>query len=253
MPGPACQWCGNPKIDLALGRFCSKKCRQTAHRLRRRRGIAAVGPASSPGVFALLDPPYLGKARRFYAADPNCREVNHRVLVGTALERGFMGFGLACSEASLRTVLPLCPEGSRVIPWVKPNGVRAQSFGLHNCWEALIIVGGRVCRPGIQDWLCAKPARGGGELMGRKPLAWCAKLFDALGMLPGDTFEDWFPGTGVVSRAWEYLTRKRLHQEELPLLDGARRPLLPGSADARAAFELEHADFEALSDGSANG
>jgi hypothetical protein len=41
--------------------------------------------------------------------------------------------------------------------------------------------------------------------MGRKPLAFCAWLFDLLGMRPGDELEDLFPGTGIVSKAWASL------------------------------------------------
>jgi len=32
--------------------------------------------------------------------------------------------------------------------------------------------------------------------------AFCAWLFDCLGMVPGDSLEDLFPGTGIVARAW---------------------------------------------------
>jgi hypothetical protein len=47
-----------------------------------------------------------------------------------------------------------------------------------------------------------QPARAGGELPDRKPIAFCAFLFRQLGMLPGDELADLFPGTGVVGRAW---------------------------------------------------
>jgi hypothetical protein len=73
-------------------------------------------------------------------------------------------------------------------------------------WEPLIVVRGRRRHPGFRDWLFAQPARFGGELMGRKPLAFCAFLFEQLGLLPGDTFEDLYPGTGIVSRAWRELS-----------------------------------------------
>jgi predicted methyltransferase len=46
------------------------------------------------------------------------------------------------------------------------------------------------------------PARGEGTLPGRKPIAFCAWLFDLLGMRPGDILIDLFPGTGIVTRAW---------------------------------------------------
>jgi hypothetical protein len=59
----------------------------------------------------------------------------------------------------------------------------------------------------LRDWLRAQPARNGGNLPGRKPLAFCAFLFAALGMIPGDELIDLFPGTGIVSRAWKNLSR----------------------------------------------
>ena len=102
----------------------------------------------------------------------------------------------------MATLLPMCPPGARVCPWVKPHGASPLTWGLHNCWEPPIVVGGRPVRPGVRDWLSALPARGGGELPRRKPIAFCAWLFRCLGMLPGDSLADLFPGTGVVSRAW---------------------------------------------------
>ncbi len=44
--------------------------------------------------------------------------------------------------------------------------------------------------------------------MGRKPVAFCAWLFDLLGMVPGDELVDLFPGTGAVTRAWRELSSR---------------------------------------------
>jgi hypothetical protein len=101
----------------------------------------------------------------------------------------------------------LCPPDVRVCAWTKPIGVSSNTRGLHNTWEPLIVRPGRRLRPGKRDWLCAMPARGGGDLPGRKPLAFCAFLFDALGMRVGDSIDDLFPGTGIVTRAWAELSR----------------------------------------------
>lgn len=120
---------------------------------------------------------------------------------------GYDGWALSTSARALRAVLPLCPERARVCPWVKPIGAAPATYGPHNTWEPLIVVGGRALRPGFRDWLSAAPARGGGSLPGRKPIAFCAFLFQQLGMLPGDELVDLFPGTGVVSRAWAELGR----------------------------------------------
>jgi hypothetical protein len=92
-----------------------------------------------------------------------------------------------------------------VCAWLKPIGACTLTHGLHNCWEPLIVVGGRQRRPGVRDWTVAQPARGGGSLPGRKPIAFCAWLFDCLGMQLGDELVDLFPGTGIVS-AWSELS-----------------------------------------------
>lgn len=162
-------------------------------------------------MFAYADPPYPGLARKYYRNEPSYRgEVDHRELVASLTAAGYAGWALSSSAAALRDVLPLCPAGARVGAWVKPIGVPPATYGAHSTWEPVIVVGGRKRRPGIRDWLRAQPARGGGSLPGRKPIAFCAWLFDMLGMVPGDELVDLFPGTGVVTRAWEELSSRSL-------------------------------------------
>ena len=91
--------------------------------------------------------------------------------------------------------------------WVKPIGACPNTLGIHNTWEPVIVVPGRRERPGVRDWLSAQPARGGGTLPGRKPVAFCAWLFRCLGMRTGDELHDLFPGTGIVGRSWRELCR----------------------------------------------
>jgi hypothetical protein len=210
-----CAWCG-AKLLSATARFCSKKCRQTAFRLRKRAGVATstgdddwILPASATvGRFAYADPPYLGLAAKYYRDEPTyAGEVDHAKLIASLrTETTLNGWALSASPGSLATILPLCPRGVRVCAWVKPIGVSRKTWGAHNTWECVIVAGGRPRRPGIRDWLRAMPARGGGRLPGRKPLAFCAWLFDLLGMEPGDELLDLFPGTGVVTRAWRELS-----------------------------------------------
>lgn len=203
--GRRCDWC-RVAPAAATGRFCSKGCRQTAWRLRRR-GLTpslAVGDAAR---FAYADPPYPGLAKRHYGDEPTyAGEVDHAALIASLEARRrrgeLLGWALSTSRRTLRDLLPLCPQEAEVCPWVKPIGVPRNGVGRQNRWEAVIVVGGRATPPGIRDWLRAMPARGGGDLMGRKPIAFCAWLFDLMGMRPGDVLEDLFPGTGVVARAW---------------------------------------------------
>ncbi len=202
-PSDGCGWCSS-RLEDTRQRYCSRKCRQTAFRLRRRR--ATDERNTEPGTFAYADPPYPGLSSKYYRDESTfAGEVDHHALIASLEAFGYTGWALSTSRDALRTLLPLCPPETVLCPWVKPIGVSSRTFGMHNTWEALLVVRGRALRPGKRDWLLAQPARFGGELMGRKPVAFCAFLFEALGMLPGDKLVDLFPGTGAVSRAWASL------------------------------------------------
>lgn len=154
---------------------------------------------------AYADPPYPRKAWMYRDQPTFAGEVDHRHLIASLLER-YDGWALSTGAYALREILPLCPPTARVCAWVKPIGVSSKTFGIHNTWEPLIVVPGRELQPGKRDWLSAQPARGGGTLIGRKPIAFAAWLFDLLGLLPGDELDDLFPGTGIVSRTWGYFS-----------------------------------------------
>jgi hypothetical protein len=199
--GRRCSWCRELLSTTRPARFCSRRCRQAAFRLRRRRTTELAQAA--PGRFAYADPPYPGRAHRYYSDQPTfAGEVDHAALIASLAAANYTGWALSTAVDALRDLLPLCPREARVCAWVKPIAASPLTHGLHNTWEPLIVVGGRRLRPGKRDWLCAQPARFGGDLPGRKPIAFCAFLFDALGMLPGDELVDLFPGTGIVSKAW---------------------------------------------------
>lgn len=200
-----CGWCRADGLS-DRARFCSRRCRQSAFRLRRRSQVATA--SLTPGCFAYADPPYPGLSSKYYRDEPSYQgEVDHVALIASLRTSGYTGWALSTSARALRDLLPRCPPEARVCAWVKPIGVPSTTNGIHNTWEPVIVVGGRQRPPGVRDWLRAMPARLGGEtLMGRKPLAFCAWLFDLLGMAPGDTFVDLYPGTGVVTRAWEALS-----------------------------------------------
>jgi hypothetical protein len=160
----------------------------------------AAAPAPSDGSplrLAYADPPYPGRARKLYG----CPEVDHHALIAK-LSTSYDGWALSTAADALRAILPMCPPHARVCAWVKLKGALPTTRGLHNCWEPLIVVQARRRPPGVRDWLSAHTARFGGSLMGRKPIAFCAWLFECLGAAPGDTFDDLFPGTGIVARAW---------------------------------------------------
>jgi len=164
----------------------------------------------APGRFAYADPPFPGLAKRYYGREKNyAGEVDHPSLIDRLLSSGYRGWALSTSARALRELLPLCPPEVRVCAWVKPVGAPPRTLGLHNVWEAVIVLQGRRIRPGKRDALYIHPARFGGELPGRKPLKFSAWLFGAMGMLPDrDELDDLFPGTGGVSRAWRALGGK---------------------------------------------
>jgi hypothetical protein len=199
--------------------------------VRKLRGLGpSFGPGLEPGaLFAYADPPYVGLSARFYRDEPSFNgEVDHRQLLADLERAGYAGWALSCSVKSLRVLLPMCPAGVRVCAWVKPIGVPPATFGIHGTWEAVVVRGGRQCRPGVRDWLSAQPARLGGELPGRKPIAFCAWLFDLLGMVPGDLLADLFPGSGAVGQAWEELSRGAEHRA-----GDKRRLFLPSRVEER--------------------
>ena len=197
-----CAFCERP---LPPGRrdakYCSRRCRQTAYRLRRRgAALPSLGRGAS---FAYADPPYPGTAKKYYRGESTYEgEVDHAALIDELELGGYAGWALSTSQKALRYVLSLCPPTARVCPWVKPGGVPPASYGLHNKWEPLIVVGGRQAKPGVADYLIAQPARFGGELPGRKPLEFCLFVFRCLGMRRGDRLDDKYPGTRIVTRAW---------------------------------------------------
>lgn len=157
--------------------------------------------------FAYADPPYPGRASKYYRNEPTFGgEVDHAELIASLQASGYDGWALSTAGDALRTILPLCPPDAHVCPWVKPIGASPNTLGLQYVWEPLIVVRGRQEKPGKRDWLCAQPARFGGELPGRKPISFIAFLWQCLGARPGDTLDDRFPGTGIVKRAWDHLS-----------------------------------------------
>lgn len=219
LEGRRCAWCEASLEGLApSAKYCRRKCRQAAWRLRKRRELGGTA-GLEPARFAYADPPYPGLSKKYYGHHPDyAGEVDHAALIARLEAGGYAGWALSTSSRALQEILPLCPPGVRVCAWVKPIGVARSTYGLHSAWEALIVAGGRKRQPGVRDWLRAQPARKWGTLMGRKPVAFCAWLFDCLGMLPGDELDDLFPGTGAVARAWREVSAR-----EDPMSEQERR------------------------------
>jgi hypothetical protein len=252
-----CAWCKGPVAieSRSDSIYCGKVCRQRAWRFRRYQSELAARPerARAPMRMAYADPPYPGLARRNYKSEPTyAGEVDHVALLATLAT--YDGWALSTGSYALRELLPLCPDGARVCAWVKPLPPRPGTYGPHSCWEPLIVVPGRRMRPGKRDWLSAPPSHlSGPKLAGRKPLAFVAWLFALLGLVPGDTLDDLYPGSDIVSRAWgEACRRADVDGDASPLeparpvaqdLPATRRPELErdGSAVAPPAAATRRA------------
>lgn len=157
--------------------------------------------------FAYADPPYIGCARKHYRDDPQCAEVDHAELI-VRLVGEYDGWALSCSEVSLRELLPLTPEGTRVGAWVKRLVFFRPGVRVAYAWEPVLFSTPRKTkvRRGagrtIYNWLQANTTFKTG-CAGAKPDAFCFWLFDLVGARPDDEFCDLFPGSGNVTRCWK--------------------------------------------------
>ena len=147
---------------------------------------------------AYADPPYVGQAKKHYGT----AEVNHTLLI--AYLQTFDGWALSCSSSSLVCLLPLCPE-ARVGAWVKPFCSFKPNVNPAYAWEPVLYQPAR--RRGrnvatVRDWV-STPITLQKGLVGVKPPKFCYWLFDLLGVEPGDSFEDVFPGSGAVTKAYD--------------------------------------------------
>lgn len=225
----ACGWCGQAMVRRrsspdeaeqmrANAVYCSQRCRQAAHRFygpSRRAGAAARvaevrGDSLQARRFAYADPPYPGTARRYYGGHPDFGgEVDHAELI-TRLSAEYDGWALSTSAIALPGVLALCPAGSRVAAWFRGERPTA-SYSPLTAWEPVIYFGcrrvlssrGSARRLDALVYRAAARRTDPRRVIGAKPAAFCAWLFELLGARPGDGFVDLFPGSGGVRRAWQ--------------------------------------------------
>lgn len=149
---------------------------------------------------AYADPPYIGQAKRHYGMP----EVNHSELISQLEE--YDGWALSASSSSLQRLLPMCPDDVRIAPWVKPFCSFKPNVNPAYAWEPVIFVparGNRRDKKTVRDWISANITLEKG-LVGAKPEAFCYWLFELLGMEPEDDFTDLFPGTGIVTKCWQF-------------------------------------------------
>lgn len=162
--------------------------------------------------FAYADPPYLGSAEKLYgdlhseAAEYDKMEA-HQALINRLCEEFPDGWALSLHSNGLRAILPICPEDTRVLAWVKRNPKLKKGVYPIYAWEPILIRGGRRRAEILFDWIDTVLEVGfrrpNDQIIGMKPRALILYLFEALGMEPDDEFHDLFPGSGAVTRAWE--------------------------------------------------
>lgn len=160
-----------------------------------------VGDGSSRVMkFAYADPPYLGQGKRYKEK----AEVDYKTLISRLVQEFPDGWALSCSSPSLQTLLTLCPQDVRILAWVKPFCIFKPGVGLAYAWEPVIFRGGRKItrkQPTVRDWVSCNITLKKG-LVGAKPREFCSWLVKVFNAMPGDTLEDLFPGTGIVSKVW---------------------------------------------------
>lgn len=203
-----CVWCTGP-IPASARRdaiTCSKPCRQARHRFGK--GLRVVAPAEVPLALAYADPPYPGKAHYYRDHVDYGGEVDHRAL----LERlsAYDGWALSTSSRALPAVLAdavsLELRDLRVAAWMR-GARQTKSKSPLLSWEPVVYSGGRrdtMSEPPLDSLIkVSRPRRTDPDrVIGAKPADFVWWLFDLLGAKPGDRFDDLFPGSGGVGRAW---------------------------------------------------
>jgi hypothetical protein len=208
-----CAWCPEaiPADARADSIYCTKSCRQAAHRFRT--AGYAPRPAATGRVLrmAYADPPYPGLSAKYYADHPDyAGEVDHGALLERLTSEYPDGWALSTSASALPMVLrlPACPLDVRVASWHR--GERpARSRGPLNGWEPVVFRGGRPIDRGPRErvvdtlqYVARARLTEANRVTGAKPAKFAWWLFDLLGALPGDTLDDLFPGSGGIGRAW---------------------------------------------------
>lgn len=169
---------------------------------------------------AIADPPYLGRARRWYGdgrghsggrgrADEHPEASTwdtpeaHERLIGE-LEAEYDGWAVAMSPDSLGIYLRAAPTTARAASWTRGNAIPSGSR-VRSLWEPVLVRvpdERRAHGTGaiVDDVLTAGITPGG--FPGRKPEAWTHWVLTMLGYDPyADELVDVFPGSGAVAEA----------------------------------------------------
>lgn len=212
-----CTWCDRQFTAARRDALtCSKPCRQARHRARFEQ--ATQGASTPQRRLAYADPPYPGSARHYRTQPEWTGEIDLARLV-TTLDT-YDAWALSTSAAALPRVLALCLQAGatvRVAAWIRAPRPHATARVL-NRWEPLIY----SVAPGsrrdsserqITDVLDGPTPRRRATLpkaiIGMKPPAFALWMFRLLGAGPGDTLDDLYPGSGIITNAWLHYTGQR--------------------------------------------
>lgn len=169
---------------------------------------------------AYADPPYPGQAHLYAGHDDHEGEVDHVELLRYLEE--FEAWALHTSSPALRALLPMCPEATRVLAWVKPWASWKPNVSPAYAWEPVLIYGARARHESdkVRDFFAAHGSTEW-DYPGRKPRAVCMWVFAALGLEEEDTLTDLYPGSGAVLAAWEeYRAQARIDLRVPPVSPG---------------------------------
>lgn len=217
-----CSWCSAPIVDKRRdARFCTKSCRQATWRARV--AHCELQKIGQPLRLAYADPPYPGKSDLYRDQPTFAGEVNIPDLLSRLA--AYDGWALSTSAAGAPAVLAECVSRRltvRLAVWVKTPRPHNQARIL-NAFECVVFSGGRPLlsprytpdtssnrheTPALRvtDTLVGVNSRARPTLpstcIGMKPPTFCTWVFKLLGALPGDTLDDLYPGSGIVTRCW---------------------------------------------------
>lgn len=158
--------------------------------------------------FAYADPPYIGNAHRHYRNHPDyAGEVDHVELIDR-LEAEYDGWALSATMKSLPQIMKLCADDLLTLAWVNPSAVPMGDHR-HYSWEPVILRPLRRPAVNVKCHLVASPPgytfrpKPASFVIGQKPEVFSFWVFEAAGLTADDEFDDLYPGSGAVGRAWD--------------------------------------------------
>jgi len=192
------------------GRRCERWNQPAAHAID---GMHQAGGVTWPYAggsmrLAFADPPYYGRAARYYAEHPDAAVYDtlggHRDLLQRLVGDYPDGWALCMASPDLLRLVPaladIMPGDVRVAAWCKPFASFKPGVNPAYTWEPVLFRGGRqhgarADALTVKDHLAERITLRRG-LTGAKPDAFNRWVLDLLGWQPGDVLDDLFPGTG---------------------------------------------------------